>query len=254
MRRLDSSVNQGPHAERLELNPGNAPDGALWVETDRGNVVYQVQADEDGEPVWVYLSGTMTALLADKPPDLGVNDSGLLFYGTDYAHTWRWIGSTWQYAPGDRIAGEIAWFTADPGTGWKLCDGSAVTRTTAGAGTAAITMPNLIGAYAKGAASYSGAVVPASAGTISGNTADESSHIHRIDHDHPPVTTSAAGLSSTFQGGPFNSVNENHTHTVDIPIYIGNSDAGSAHHHGAGTLAVSAGEPAHVGLLPYFRI
>src|SRR4030095_4308986 len=64
--RLDSSVNQRTHAERLALLPGNAPDGALWVETDRDNVVYQVQQDEDGEPVWVYLAGTIAGGAAPR--------------------------------------------------------------------------------------------------------------------------------------------------------------------------------------------
>src|SRR4030095_11853469 len=230
--------------------------GAFYWETDR-TVLYQAAWDPNGNPAWVYVSGTMRDVLANKPADLDANDIGFLFYGTDYAHTWRWtalasytdlvIGSTatqltsvahpftaahvgrilnitggagftvdryeivsvagstatmdravgtasstagkgiltgWEYAPGDRASGEIAWFTAAPGTGWALSNGTAVTRTTATAGTAAVATPNLIGAYAKGAAAYTGAVVPASAPGLSGSISPEAAHTH-------PVTTGA---------------------------------------------------------------
>lgn len=244
--RLDSSVNQGTREERLATNPGNVPDGALWVETDRG-VVYQVQTDADGEPVWVYLAGTMQALLADKPADLDVNDTGFLFFGTDYAHTWRWTGTAWEYAPGDRTRGEIAWFAANPGTGWVLCNGSATTQTTPTAGTAAFTTPNLIGAYVKGGSVYTGAVIPAS-GSVSGGTTDpESSHTHPAGG---VLGTGAPGSTTVVQAGTGETVAAaGHGHAV-----VGTTAAGSAHTHTFGAMAVTGADPAHVDLLPYYRI
>jgi hypothetical protein len=95
--RLDASVNQGTHEERLATNPANVPDGALWVETDRGNVVYQVQQDEDGEPVWVYLAGTMAGTLTpdERPADLGEFDTGFMFAATDTDEIYQWDGTAW---------------------------------------------------------------------------------------------------------------------------------------------------------------
>jgi hypothetical protein len=217
------------------------------VETDRGNVVYQVQTDEDGKPIWVYLAGTMPAALADKPTDLDTSDNGLLFYGTDYAHTWRWTGAAWEYAPGDRAAGEIAWFTSDPGTGWALCDGSATTRTTAAAGTAAFTTPNLIGAYAKGAAAYTGSVAGATDPVISGGVISSAA-----DHAHHfgPFAIAGATTGSTVNlGSAVNVANYDHAHPVEA-----DTGGGGAHSHTVSGLAAAGGEPAHVDLLPYFRV
>jgi hypothetical protein len=95
--RLDASVNEGTHEARLATNPANVPDGALWVETDRGNMVYQVQQDEDGEPVWVYLAGTMAGTLTpdERPADLGEFDTGFQFAATDTGRTLQWTGTAW---------------------------------------------------------------------------------------------------------------------------------------------------------------
>jgi hypothetical protein len=246
-----TAVQYGTHAARPA--PAGVADGVIYVESDRGNVIYQAQLDAASNPAWVYVSGMMRNTLANIPTDLGTNDKGFLFYGTDYTHTWRYTGSTWEYAPCDRISGEIAWFTADPGTGWALCNGSATTRTTATASTAAFTTPNLIGAYAKGAGTYTGGVAAAIPGTVSGSTGSESAHTHGVttaavqsglgDIDSPIYAVSA--------GSGINVRNEWHRHNV--PGQTVTSGTGSAHSHGTGTLAVSASEPAHVDLLPYFR-
>lgn len=272
-----ATYGEGTHKERigdpadLAHYPGipasTVRPGTWWYETDR-TVLYQARLVQDPTaapdappvPAWVYTSGVMRDVLANKPTDLGwiaTNksiDAGFLFYATDYAHTWRWTGTAWEYAPGDRPSGEIGWFTAAPGTGWALCNGSAATRSTSVAGTAAFTTPNLIGAYAKGGSVYSGTLVGASAGAISGNTADESGHTHAIDHDHPAFVSEAAAVSANLAAGSVGSVVAEHRHAVEIPNYTGSSGGGSAHQHGPGTLAVSAGEPAHVDLLPYFRL
>lgn len=264
---------EGTHADRLDeaSDPGEFGLGTYFYETDR-QVLYQARlvklvdpAHPTDPPVptpcWVYISGTMRDTLANKPTDLGHatwtnhnEDTGFLFYATDYAHTWRWTGTTWEYAPGDRSSGEIAWFTANPGTGWVLCNGSSVTRTTATAGTSAFTTPNLIGAYAKGASTYTGTLVATSNGTISGSTASEAAHTHGIDHDHPPFMSAETVVDNAFNSGPYDGVAQHHKHSIDVPAYTGTSGAGSAHSHGAGTLALSGSDPAHVDLLPYYRI
>jgi hypothetical protein len=320
---------EGTHADRIdpEQHLGVFRPGTLFYETDR-TVLYQARLDAGGNPAWIYVSGTMRETLANKPTDLGLNDTGFLFYASDYAHTWRWsvivswtdlaigsadtdltsaanpftaahvgrilditggtgftpgryvvtsvagvtatmdravgaVGSTagtgiltgWQYAPGDRTSGEIGWFTANPGTGWRICDGTGTTRTLPDGTTAAFTTPNLIGAYAKGAATYTGAVVAGSGGTLSGTTGAEATHTHAITHDHPLATSGGpgAGLAEVSPGSGYLVAHSGHIHDVDIPTYFGASEGGSAHSHDPGTLAVSAGEPAHVDLLPYFR-
>lgn len=246
-----TAVRYGTHAARPAI--ASVADGVIYVESDRGNVIYQAQLDAGGNPAWVYVSGTMRDTLANIPTDLGTNDKGFFFYGTDYTHTWRYTGSTWEYAPGDRASGEIAWFTADPGTGWALCNGSATTRTTATAGTAAFTTPNLIGAYAKGAGTYTGGVIAAVVGTISGSTDPESAHTHQVT-----TNTVASGVGDVDSpvavvspGAGQGTRNEWHRHNV--PGQTVTSAAGSAHTHTISGGTVSGSEPQHVDLLPYFR-
>src|SRR4029453_5478762 len=66
----------GTHAERLAQPVDAMPDGAMWVETDRGNVLYQLQ-----NGVWWYIAGTMFGTLSpdQRPADLGVPDAGFDF-------------------------------------------------------------------------------------------------------------------------------------------------------------------------------
>jgi hypothetical protein len=260
---------EGTHADRIDEknDPAQYRPGTWFYETDR-TVLYQVRIVDVAavpptspptftqEPRWVYVAGTMRGLaVTNKPTDLGAYDTGFLFYAADYAHTWRWTGSTWQYAPGDRASGEIAWFTVDPGTGWALCNGTSTFRTLGNATTSAITTPNLITAYAKGAAAYSPAVVPAS-GSVSGGTTDpESGHTHSIAHDHPSFASGdgAVGASPATTGANFYASIYTHTHTIDVPAYSGASGAGSAHSHTLGALSITAVEPKHVDLMPYLR-
>lgn len=253
---------EGTHIERIgdpastdpALNKGMPAStfrpGAFFWETDR-SVLYQAAWDPDGDPAWVYVSGTMRDVLANKPADLGDNDTGFLFYGTDYAHTWRWTGTAWQYAPGDRIAGEIAWFTEAAGTGWALCNGAAVTRTTAVAGTAAFTTPNLIGAYAKGGSTYTGALVPAS-GSASGTTDAESGHTHAVTTGAVTTGLGSGDVFTAASAAGFGTRWEWHVH--DVPGQTVTSAAGSAHNHTITGLTLSGVEPQHVDLLPYFRL
>lgn len=69
----------GTHAQRLAYATATLTDGALWCETDRGNVLYQLQ-----NGVWWYIAGTMFGTLSpdQRPTDLGVRDAGFDFRST----------------------------------------------------------------------------------------------------------------------------------------------------------------------------
>jgi hypothetical protein len=243
---------EGTHAERMETDPADYRAGTWFYETDR-QVTYRVRYETLGTPpettaVWQYAFGTMRAALSGIPSGLTLFESGFLFYATDYAHTWRWTGLGWEYAPGDRASGEIGWFAADPGTGWALCNGTGTTRSLPNAGTAAFTTPNLIGRYGKGAAAYTGASLPGSGGSLTGAMAAAGDHAHTI----PTFLTDNNGSSVTVQGGTgalVAPVAHQHYVSTNPPT----STTGS-HTHGLGTLAVSGGEPAHIDLLPYYRL
>ena len=77
--KLDGLVTQGAHADRPD--PANAPNGALYVESDRG-VIY---CNEGG--VWQYVAGVMYGTLSpdQRPADLAVNDAGFEFRSIDAA-------------------------------------------------------------------------------------------------------------------------------------------------------------------------
>jgi hypothetical protein len=82
-------VTQGTHADRPTAT--DSPDGAIYVETDRG-AIYQAR-----NGVWQYLAGTMwgTVTPDERPTDLGVNDGGFDFRGTDDAREFIWSQTQW---------------------------------------------------------------------------------------------------------------------------------------------------------------
>jgi hypothetical protein len=82
-------VTQGTHADRPTAT--DSPDGAIYVETDRG-AIYQAR-----NGVWQYLAGTMwgTVTPDQRPMDLGVNDGGFDFRGTDDAREFIWSQTQW---------------------------------------------------------------------------------------------------------------------------------------------------------------
>jgi hypothetical protein len=251
---------EGTHAERVsptdpKYDPANFRPGTWFYETDR-KILYQVRI-VGSDPVWVYVAGTMRDILSNIPTDLGPNvthptvDTGFLFNATDYLHTWRWTGTTWEYAPGDRASGEIAWFTADPGTGWKLCNGTATTRTTATAGTAAFTTPNLIGCYAKGGSVYTGGVVAASIGSLSGVTLDPAGdHSHTINTFLTDGNGTGVAVQAYASGTPANVAALAHQHYVSSGP---STTTNGVHTHTVSGGSVTGGEPTHVDLLPYYR-
>jgi hypothetical protein len=220
-----------------------------------------VQADTVAAmgPVWTYHSGVMRNTLANKPADLGTHDEGFLFFAenpgtpaSDYRRLFRWTGSAWTYADGQKEAKEIIWYPGSVPSGYALCDGSSVTVTLANATTASFTTPNLVGRYAKGASSYTGANVAAVAPGLTGETADESSHTHSVTINND--FTGVNGSNSTVQSGTGATVAASgHVHATNGQTVT--SAAGSAHKHGKGTLAVDAtAEPANVGLVPCVKL
>jgi hypothetical protein len=248
----------GTHLERGSYDPLHIANGSLFYETDR-TTFYQVQ-----NGIWIWVNGLFIEELANIPTDLGADDEGFLFYASDYAHTWRWDGSAWAYAPGDRVSGEFAYFSADPGVGWAMCDGSSVTRTLTDATTASITLPDAQGVYIKAAAAYSNATVLASAPTLTGSVTSAS------------AGTPSGTVTSTFAGGSVATgppsattlitqgtsgsvsvASSGHTHDVSLAGTVASTFVGdplTAHNH-TDTFAVDDdGEPTHINIPLYFRL
>ncbi len=85
-----TEAQYGIHSGRP--NPNDIVHGALYMETDRGGVIYQNQAG-----VWRYLAGTMFGTLSpdQRPTGLGVNDGGFDFRGTDQQREFIWSQTAW---------------------------------------------------------------------------------------------------------------------------------------------------------------
>jgi hypothetical protein len=220
----------GTHAERLGSPAAAFGIGTKFTESDRGNALYDVQ-DVGGANEWVWLSGEMRAALASKPTDLGANDAGFLFVATNFVRRYRWTGSAWERAPGERPTREFVYVPEDPGTGWQLCDGSAgITYTKADATTATMTVPNEIGKYRKGAAAYTGTANAGSLPAITGSSEAVSAGTPAGTVSQPTLT-----MNSYTPGG-----------TVSQPTFTGN--ALGAHQHElpmrvAGTTILAANAP-----------
>lgn len=250
----DVSGLSGTHDQRLATYPATTvPSGATFYETDR--TMLYVAGQIGGARYWKRIAGTMRDTLANIPTDLGAHDAGFLFHATNYLRTWRWTGSAWEYNDGERLPREITWYPGTLPTGWALCDGSSVTVTNAAAVTGSFPTPNLMGAFPKGGV-YTGAVVPAVAPGLTGDTADESAHTHSINHDHPAANSGApAGIVEVQSGTGATVAHATHLHATDLPALPGNSSAGTAHKHGKGTLTVdAAGEPTKVLILPIVKL
>ena len=84
-------VLYGLHANRPVADE-KTPPRTLYVETDRSGVIYQQQAN-----AWHFLAGTMWGTLSpdQRPTDLGANDAGFTFRGTDIARSYVWSGTIW---------------------------------------------------------------------------------------------------------------------------------------------------------------
>ena len=85
------------HSNRIANYPASNYDiGSWYYETDRTSL-YQVHSVA-GVNQWVWIGGQMSDTFANRPSDLGANDSGFLFYSTNTFYTFRWTGS-WDIVP-----------------------------------------------------------------------------------------------------------------------------------------------------------
>lgn len=215
------------------------------------------------------VGGMMIGLLAALPT-LSPSDAGFLYYASDYAHTYRWNGVAWGYAPGDDGSDYFKACGGLPqGAGWQICDGSTVTRSTSTGSTAAVIVPDLTStpAYLRTnavasltglpvAASAPGITSPANTGstapTLSGSTAATAVTISG--------NTGNASATTTEGAGPGFAAAANHVHDAGTL-------AGASHSHAVGTLAASshthtiggvtadaAGEPRHLDVAVYYRL
>jgi hypothetical protein len=87
-------TSEGAHGDRPV--PDGMPDGAIYVESDRG-AIYQVQGGD-----WIYVAGIMYGTISpdQRPTDLGPNDAGFAFTATDplasdTGRTFAWSGTAW---------------------------------------------------------------------------------------------------------------------------------------------------------------
>lgn len=125
-------IRYGTHAARLATPVGGLASGILWMETDRGSVIYQNQGG-----VWLYLAGTMwgTMVPDQRPTDLGATDAGFDFRSTDLpAREFIWSGTVWvETTP----TGQTPWTSNIDGAGFALTnvgkiDSTGMIRTTGG--------------------------------------------------------------------------------------------------------------------------
>jgi hypothetical protein len=88
-------AHYGTHAGRLALALTNVADGGLYVETDRGGVIYQNRGG-----TWKYVGGVMWGTISpdQRPTDLGANDYGFDFRDSNNApfREYVWNGSAWS--------------------------------------------------------------------------------------------------------------------------------------------------------------
>lgn len=85
-----NSYLQDTHANRLANYPAaNYPSATEFFESDR-HVFYI-----DNGTAWLYQSGVMLAPAANRPIDLGANDTGFAFIATDTGLISTWNGIAW---------------------------------------------------------------------------------------------------------------------------------------------------------------
>jgi len=90
-----TQVLYGTHANRPAAN-AQTPARTIYVETDRGNVIYQNQGNN-----WIYVAGRMWGTVAptdQRPTDLGANDKDFTFCDSNNApyQEFVWTGSAWS--------------------------------------------------------------------------------------------------------------------------------------------------------------
>jgi hypothetical protein len=235
-----TSVSRGKH------NPAKVPLGSQLIIEDWD--ITLVAKRLSGEPQWRYESGTYRTTLANKPTTLTAKDAGFLFHSTDYLRTWRWTGTAWTYADGQKEAHEIIVYPGAVPAGYALCDGSAVTVTLSDATTTSFTTPDLTGQYLKGG-TYTGSVVSAVAPGLTGSIDSAGAHTHSVSVSG---TTGSSSVNATVDlGAATDAALDSHTHSVTA---TGSTDSQGSHTH-THTLAVDAtGQPPHVLLTPCVKL
>src|SRR4051812_43827020 len=82
---------RGTHVSRANILPTSYVEGSDFYETDR-QIWYAAVGNN-----WIYKTGILQTTQTNLPTDLGLNDTGLLAYVSDYAHLLQWTGAGWQW-------------------------------------------------------------------------------------------------------------------------------------------------------------
>lgn len=177
------------HAARAGYAAASYASGTLYYETDR-TVFY-----ESNGANWIYATGRYVDVIANRPADLGANDTGFQFFATDTAEYFRWTGAAW--VDGDlQISGDYIWLsgTTFKGTLAHNNSGNRVYTFTDADGnivyaTAALTANHFLLGGGGALASDSGfSTVPAS---IGGTGVDNSTQTYT------PVITNVVNIDAT---------------------------------------------------------
>jgi hypothetical protein len=91
---LPSPVIVANHSSR----PSPLEKGQLLVEDDRRLMFVSMDIGSGLE--WVYVAGMWSDTYTNRATTFGAAETGLLFYASDYLHTWKWTGSAWQVVDG----------------------------------------------------------------------------------------------------------------------------------------------------------
>lgn len=229
-------------ADLNNANDATDYDGMWFRATDRGDQAWRftgvkgfstwVLQQDYGEP----MDGTLSP---DQKPTLTTNDDGFRFFSTDFNREYIWSGTAWADAPTAPPRFEIGFFTGtpEPSTGWQLCDGSSVTRSTAVGGTqGAFAVPSLTAANRF-----------IQSGAAAGATGGSATHTHGVSGSTGSASPGTGGPSdtTTVQSGAGETVaSDTHDHTVD------------SHSHGAGSLSADSadGRPPWYQAIPFIRL
>jgi hypothetical protein len=218
-------IKVGTHSERLAFDINELTIGDVWFESDRTSF-YQVREDTGDTVKWVFMSGRFVGDFADKPGDLATDDEGFEFAADDVDHNWRWTGSAWEWAPQERLPGELAAFSVSPGAGWAICTGGSATAYTAVATSTTVTVPDMRDFFVVGASSYTGVGVAETVGTFTATSSADGEHDHTgtvtINANSSAVTfatgtnalATAAALSHSHTGSVALSTATGHQHVV----------------------------------------
>jgi len=212
--------------------------------------------------------GAVSCLSTRKPADPVV---GQMIWETDTQQVKFWAGTTWVTPANATPTGSLKAFAGSAApTGWLLCDGSAVSRTTyaglfavtsttygVGDGSTTFNVPNLAGRVPVGAGTGAQQGV-AGSGVITGGTAlatrargeffgDErlQTHTHtQNSHGHSWTGVNpAAGTGGSLGNYPFSIYNDTATNWAGSP---GNIDATTATNQNAGSGAAQNLQPSLV--------